>query len=703
MKIVTAKKTDLAIVRNIGIAAHIDAGKTTTTERILYYTGRTHKMGEVHDGTTEMDWMEQEKERGITITSAATYCQWNGHQINIIDTPGHVDFTIEVERSLRVLDGCVSVFCAVGGVEPQSETVWRQADRYHIPRIAFVNKIDRIGADFDRVVEQIKEKLGAVPVPVQIPIGVESAFKGVIDLLQMEARIWEEGAEDYGTSYRDTAIPDELREEAENARDRLVEILSDIDDAICSKYLVGTYLEPEEIREALRKAAIHRGVIPVFCGSALKNKGVQLLLDAVVDYLPSPLDVPPIVGENPQTNEEEIREADPAQPFTALAFKLMSDPHGRLTFIRVYSGALETGKSVYNATKRKKEKINRLLRMHANKREEIKRVQAGDIVCVPGLNFTTTGDTLCGTGSAILLENLQLPEPVIFVAIEPKTVADQDKLSLALDKMTEEDPTFRVKVDLETGQTIISGMGELHLEVIVDRILREWGVQANVGKPQVAYRETIREKASYKEAYSRQHGGRNHFAQVRLDVYSRDPGKGYKFQNLVDEEKIPKEFVQSVDQGLRESLQSGILLGYPIVDVGVSLADGAYHQTDSSEMAFTIAASIAFREALEKAKPVLLEPIMSIEIVSPEEFMGDILGNLNSRRGRTSGLEQRGNSQVISGFVPLSEMFGYATSLRSLSQGRATFTMQLSQYREVPPGIQDQLVAGMGGYPVSRE
>ncbi|MFB3786948.1 MAG: elongation factor G [bacterium] len=703
MTAVCAKDTSLSLVRNIGIAAHIDAGKTTTTERILYYTGRTHKIGEVHDGAAEMDWMEQEKERGITITAAATSCFWKGFQINIIDTPGHVDFTMEVERSLRVLDGCVALFCAVGGVEPQSETVWRQADRYHVPRIAFINKMDRAGADFNRVVEQIRWKLNAKPLPVQIPIGSENAFTGVIDLVEMKARIWSGDSDPYGTVYTEAGIPGPCAEAAETAREHLLETLADHDDAILARFLEGGYIEPPILRQAIRKAVIHSGLVPVLCGAALRNKGVQLLLDAVVDYLPSPVDVPPVIGVHPVTNEETIREASVQEPFTALAFKLMTDAHGKMTFLRVYSGQIATGSTVYNASRKKKEKIGRLIRIHANKREEVKRVQAGDIAGALGLNRTFTGDTLCAKDHPILLESLNFPDPVIFVAIEPKTVADQDRLALALARMAEEDPTFHVKEDEETGQSIISGMGELHLEIIVDRILREYGVKANVGKPQVAYRETIKKRAVQEEKYVRQHGGRDHFAQVTLEVFPRAGGSGFLFQNGVGEDRLPKIFAAAAEKGVRENLQSGVLLGYPLVDVGVRLTDGAFHETDSSELAFTSAASLAFRYALERAEPVLLEPVMAIEIVCPAECMGDILGNLNARRGRTAGLEQRGGSQIIRGLVPLSEMFGYATSLRSLSQGRATYTMQLACYEEVPKARQDQLVAGMGVYSVPRE
>jgi elongation factor G len=701
MSIVSAKKTALSSVRNIGIAAHIDAGKTTVTERILYYTGRTHKIGEVHDGAAEMDWMEQEKERGITITSAATTCHWKDHTINIIDTPGHVDFTIEVERSLRVLDGCAVVFCAVGGVEPQSETVWRQADHYHVPRVVFVNKMDRIGADFQRVVDQIHDRLKAKPLPIQIPIGVENTFHGVVDLVEMQARIWADDSDNYGTEYQDTDIPEELRDEAQSARDRMLEALADVDDGILSKFLEGVSIEPGEIREAIRKATIQSVLTPVLCGAALKNKGIQLLMDAVLDYLPSPVDVPPMVGVHPKTGKEIHREARIDEPFTALAFKVMADPHGKLIFIRVYSGSLEAGDTIFNVSKGKKEKVGRILRMHANKREEIKKTQVGDIVCVLGLNQTTTGDTLSPQSQPILLESLTFPDPVIFVAIEPKTVADQDRLNEALSRIADEDPTFHIRVDEETGQTIISGMGELHLEIIVDRVLREYGVKANVGKPQVAYRETITTVAEYEEKFIRQIGGKDHFAHVVLEVYPKESGAGFEFKNEVKYDVIPKEFVAAVERGVRENLTGGVLLGYQLIDLGVRLKGGSFRIEDSSEMAFTSAASIAFRYALERAKPVLLEPIMLIEIVCPDEFMGDILGNLNSRRGRTTGLEQRSALQVIRGMVPLSETFGYATSLRSLSQGRATSTMQLARYEEVPKAIQDQLVAGMG-FPVAR-
>ena len=690
-----AKKNDLSIIRNIGIAAHIDAGKTTTTERVLYYTGRTHKIGEVHDGAAEMDWMEQEKERGITITSAATYCQWNNNQINIIDTPGHVDFTIEVERSLRVLDGAVVVFCAVGGVEPQSETVWRQADRYHVPRIAFINKMDRTGAEFERVVDEMTNRLGAKPLPIQIPIGAESSFSGVVDLIEMKARTWGEGSDDYGTAFSDVQIPDDYIKAAEEARNHLIETIADYDDEIMHAFLEGEDVDAAAIRKAIRTATVSSSLVPVLCGSALKNKGIQLMLDAVIDYLPSPMDVPPVKGIHPQTEKEETRKPELNEPFSALAFKITSDSHGRMAFFRVYSGKAQSGKAVLNASKGKKEKIGRLLRMHANKKEEISEVTVGDIACAP-VNFTTTGDTLCDLNHPILLEKLTFPDPVIAVAVEPKTVADQDKLSFALDRMMEEDPTFHVKIDEETGQTILSGMGELHLEIIIDRILREYGVKANVGKPQVAYRETITKKSRAEERYERQQAGKNLFGHVVLEIYPRERDQGFEFINEVTEDIIPKNFAESVRQGLIENLQSGILIGFPMLDLGARLVGGSYDQATSSELAFQIAASIAFRQAVESAGPVLMEPIMEIEIVTPEECMGDILGNLNSRRGRTSGIEQRGGSQVIKGEVPLSEMFGYATSLRSLSQGRATYTMQLSHYEEAPKLVQQQLVAGMG-------
>lgn len=693
--------TSLSFTRNIGIAAHIDAGKTTTTERILYYTGRTHKIGEVHDGAAEMDWMEQEKERGITITSAATYCQWKDHQINIIDTPGHVDFTIEVERSLRVLDGCIVVFCAVGGVEPQTETVWRQADKYNVPRLAFINKMDRTGADFFSVVGEVKEKLRAKPVPMQIPIGAESDFQGMIDLVLMKAYMWEQDSEDYGTTYTENDIPDEMLEEAQTNRDLMLEALADYDEDLMNKFLEGDFVEPEEIYKVMRLATVRNDLIPVFCGSSLKNKGVQLLLDAVLQYLPSPLDVPAIVCTNPKNNEEEIRESKVDHPFAALAFKVKADSHGRMVYIRIYSGKVSAGEAVLNVGKEKKERLNRLLRIHSNKREEIKEAKAGDIVGVLGLNFATTGDSLCDIKHPVLLEALTYPESVISVAIEPKTVSDQDKLADCLKKMEDEDPTFHVKVDDETGQTIISGMGELHLDIIVDRIKREYGVQANVGKPQVNYRETVRETTKEKHEYNRVQAGKTHYALVELEVYPRKAGEGFEFINDVDESVLPKVFAESVAKGVQQNLQSGILMGYPIVDTGVRLVGAQVSDSESSDMAFEIAGSMAFRDAVERAKPTLLEPVMSIEVVAPDEFLGDVMGNLNSKRGRTSGVEQRSGVQVIKAEVPLSEMFGYSTSLRSLTQGRATYSMHFLQYEEVPAEAQEKLLSGFGFYSVT--
>ncbi len=698
---VSKTNTELSLIRNIGIAAHIDAGKTTTTERILYYTGRTHKIGEVHDGAAEMDWMEQEKERGITITSAATYCQWKNHQINIIDTPGHVDFTVEVERSLRVLDGCIVVFCAVGGVEPQSETVWRQADRYHIPRLAFVNKMDRIGADFFAVVDELRAKLNAKPVPVQIPIGAEAEFNGVIDIIRMKAYNWEQDCADYGVTYSESDIPDALLEEAQLHRDSLLETLSDYDEDVMRKFLEGEFIESEAIYKAIRLATVRNDLIPVLCGSSLKNKGVQLLLDAVINYLPSPMDVPPIVCVNPHNNQEEVREPNVEHPFAALAFKVKTDSHGRMVYIRVYSGKVNAGEAVMNVAKNKRERLNRLLRIHSNKREEIKEAKAGDIVGVLGLNFASTGDSLCDAKHPVFLETLSYPEPVISVAIEPKTVSDQDKLADCLKKMEDEDPTFHVKVDDETGQTIISGMGELHLDIIVDRIKREYGVQANVGKPQVNYRETIRETVKDSHEYDRIQAGKPHYANVELEAYPRPTGAGFEFVNDLDESVLPKIFLDSVRKGVQQNLQSGILMGYPVVDTGVRLTGAVVKENESSEMAFEIAGSMAFRDAMERAKPTLLEPVMSIEVVAPDEFLGDVLGHLNSKRGRTSGVEQRSGSQVIQAEVPLSEMFGYATSLRSLTQGRATYSMHFLQYEEVPADVQEKLLSGFGYYSVS--
>lgn len=686
-----ARQFLLKRTRNIGIMAHIDAGKTTTTERILYYTGRVHKMGEVHDGAAVMDWMEQEQERGITITSAATTCQWKDHRINIIDTPGHVDFTVEVERSLRVLDGAIALFCSVGGVEPQSETVWRQADKYQVPRIAFVNKMDRMGADFFRVVDMMKERLGANAIPVQIPIGSEADFTGVIDLINMEAIIYED---DLGVKFNKTDIPEDYMEQAEKYREKLLEALADKDDELMMKYLEGEEIKPEELKQLLRQAVLDVDIIPVLCGSAFKNKGVQLLLDAVLDYLPSPVDVPPVNGINPETEEEEIRKSSDDEPFSALAFKIMADPYvGKLAFFRVYSGSLEAGSYVYNSTKGKRERVGRILQMHANHREERDRVYAGDLAAAVGLKNTATGDTLCNEDNPIILESMEFPEPVIDVAIEPKSKADQDKLGVALQRLAEEDPTFKVKTDEETGQTIIQGMGELHLEVIVDRLLREFKVDANIGKPQVAYRETLTKKVTGVEGkFIRQSGGRGQYGHVVIDVEPLEEGSGFEFENNIVGGSIPKEYIPAVEAGIIESMENGVIAGYPVVDVKVSLNDGSYHDVDSSEMAFKIAGSIGFKEAAKKAKPVILEPIMKVEVVVPEEYMGDVMGDINGRRGQVQGMEQRATAQVVKAFVPLSEMFGYATDLRSKTQGRATYTMQFSHYEPAPQNIAKEII-----------
>jgi len=686
-----ARQFSLKKTRNIGIMAHIDAGKTTTTERILYYTGRVHKMGEVHDGAAVMDWMEQEQERGITITSAATTCQWKEHRINIIDTPGHVDFTVEVERSLRVLDGAIALFCSVGGVEPQSETVWRQADKYRVPRIAFVNKMDRMGADFFQVVEMMKERLGANAIPIQIPIGKEDEFQGVIDLLTMEAIIYED---DLGVKYTRTEIPEEYIKEAEEYREKLVEILSEKDDDLMMKYLEGEEITVDELKEHLRRAAINVELIPVLCGSAFKNKGVQLLLDAVLDYLPSPVDVPPVKGINPDTGEEDTRKADDEAPFSALAFKIMADPYvGKLAFFRVYSGVLNAGSYVYNSSKDKRERVGRILQMHANHREERTEVYAGDLAAAVGLKNTSTGDTLCDADHPIVLEAMEFPEPVISVAIEPKSKADQDKLGMALQRLAEEDPTFKVKTDEETGQTIIEGMGELHLEIIVDRLLREFKVDANIGKPQVAYRETITQKvAGVNGKFIRQSGGRGQYGHVVLDIEPLGEGDGFEFENKIVGGVIPKEYIPAVEAGVIEAMENGVLAGYPVVDVKVSLVDGSYHDVDSSEMAFKIAGSIGFKEAAKKAGPVILEPIMKVEVVVPEDYMGDVIGDLNGRRGQVSGMETRATAQVVKANVPLSEMFGYATDLRSKTQGRATYTMQFSHYEPAPKNIAKEIM-----------
>ncbi|MEK7741815.1 MAG: elongation factor G, partial [Nitrospirota bacterium] len=662
--------------------AHIDAGKTTTTERILYYTGVTYKIGEVHEGTAVMDWMVQEQERGITITSAATTCYWKDHRINIIDTPGHVDFTIEVERSLRVLDGAVAVFDSVAGVEPQSETVWRQADKYKVPRIAFMNKMDRAGADFFMSVQSMVDRLGANPVPIQIPMGAEEKFRGPIDLVEMKAVFFDD--ETIGAKYVEGAIPDDMMPAARQYREKMIEALSDVDENIMEKFLGAEEISAEEIKAALRKGTMQMKLTPVICGTAFKNKGVQLLLDSIVDYLPSPLDVPSVSGTKPGNGSEVVRKADVNEPFSALAFKVMTDPYvGQLTFVRAYSGVLTAGSYIYNSTKDTKERVGRLLKMHANKREEIKEVAAGDIAAIVGLKNTLTGDTLCDEKSPIILESMEFPDPVISVAIEPKTKADQEKLYEAMGKLTQEDPSFKVSYNEETGQTIISGMGELHLEIIVDRLLREFKVGANVGKPQVAYRETIRISSKAEGKFIRQSGGRGQYGHVYLEL---EPvhGKGFEFVNKIVGGTIPREYISAVEKGIREAMDSGVLAGYPVVDIKVTLYDGSYHDVDSSEMAFKIAGSIGFKEAAKKAKPVLLEPMMSIEVVTPENYMGDVIGDLSSRRGKIQQMEKRGNAQAIKAQVPLSGMFGYATDLRSKTQGRANYTMQFSHYEEVP-------------------
>ncbi len=686
-----ARQFPLEKTRNIGIMAHIDAGKTTTTERMLYYTGRVHKMGETHDGASVMDWMEQEQERGITITSAATTCQWKNHRINIIDTPGHVDFTVEVERSLRVLDGAIALFCSVGGVEPQSETVWRQADKYHVPRIAFVNKMDRMGADFFRVVEMMRERLGANAVPIQIPMGSEDEFKGVIDLVTMESIFYED---ELGIEYSRQEIPDEYKELAEEKREQLLESLSDENDELMMMYLEGEEIPDEEINKTLRKAVLNVSVIPVLCGSAFKNKGVQLLLDSVIDYMPSPVDVPPVQGINPNTEEKDTREADDEAPFSALAFKIMSDPYvGKLAFFRAYSGKLEAGSYIYNSSTGKKERIGRILQMHANRREERDMVYSGDLAAAVGLKNTSTGDTLCDEDNPIVLESMEFPEPVISVAIEPKSQADQDKLGEALQKLAEEDPTFQVKTDEETGQTLIKGMGELHLEVIIDRLLREFKVDANIGKPRVSYRETISKKVEDVHGkFIRQSGGRGQYGHVVIDLEPMPEGGGFEFEDKIVGGAIPRDYISSVEDGIKEAMENGIIAGYPVVDVKVTLKDGSYHDVDSSEMAFKIAGSIGFREASQKASPIILEPVMEVEVVTPEEYMGDVMGDLNGRRGQIEGMEPRNTAQVIKASVPLAEMFGYATDLRSKTQGRATYTMQFSHYEKTPKNIAKEII-----------
>ena len=687
-----ARTIPLERQRNIGIMAHIDAGKTTTTERILYYTGVTYKIGEVHEGTAVMDWMEQEKERGITITSAATTCFWKDHRINIIDTPGHVDFTIEVERSLRVLDGVIAVFCSVGGVEPQSETVWRQADKYRVPRIAFVNKMDRVGADFFGVVDMMRERLDTRPLVMQLPIGREDSFRGIVDLLTMKGYVWDEDT--LGARYREVEIPPDMADQAGEYREKLIEAAADYDDGVMNSYLEGEDVDETSLRTALRKATTDIALTPVFCGSAFKNKGVQFLLDAVVDYLPSPLDIPPVQGLNPLTRETETRQASDDAPFSALAFKIMTDPFvGQLAFFRVYSGTMSAGSYVYNSTKDMKERVGRLVRMHSNKREEIKEVRAGDIAAAVGLRKTTTGDTLCEKEHPIVLESLEIPEPVMSIAIEPRTKADQEKLGMSLQKLSIEDPSFRVNVDEETGQTIISGMGELHLEIIVDRLLREFKVEATVGKPQVAYKETITRAARAEGKYIKQTGGRGQYGHAVIELEPLEPGSGFEFVNRIVGGVIPREYIPAVEKGVVEAAETGLLAGYPVVDFRVSLVDGSYHEVDSSEMAFKVAGSMALKDGLTRAAEVLLEPVMAVEVVVPEQFMGDVIGNLNSRRGRILGIDTRAGAQVISAQVPLANMFGYATELRSMTQGRASYTMQFSHYEQVPSSVTEVLTA----------
>ena len=691
-----ARKTPIDKVRNIGIAAHIDAGKTTTTERILYYTGISHKIGEVHEGAATMDWMEQEKERGITITSAATTCFWKGHQINIIDTPGHVDFTIEVERSMRVLDGAVAVFCAVGGVQPQSETVWRQANKYHVPRIVFVNKMDRIGADFFNVEKQIKERLKANPVPIQIPIGAEDNFRGVVDLVEMKGIVWDD--ETMGAKYEVIDIPEELKEKAQEYREKLIEAVAETDEELLEKYLGGEELTTEEIKKGIKKGTLDMTITPMLCGSAFKNKGVQTLLDAVVDYLPAPTEVTWIKGIDPKTGEEVSIEPTDEGPFAALAFKIMTDPFvGQLSFIRVYRGQISSGSYVLNSTKEKKERVGRLLKMHANKREEIKELPAGEIGAVVGLKYTLTGDTLCDENHPVILEKMEFPEPVISVAVEPKTKADQEKMATALAKLAEEDPSFRVHTDEETGQTIISGMGELHLEIIVDRMKREFKVDAEVGQPQVAYRETIKAPVDQEYKYAKQSGGRGQYGHVFIKLEPQEPGKGYEFVNNITGGVIPKEYIPAVDKGIQEAMQNGVVAGYPVVDVKATLYDGSYHDVDSSEMAFKIAGSMAFKEAAKKANPVLLEPIMKVEVEVPEEYMGDVIGDINRRRGQVASMEDRAGNKIVTAMVPLAEMFGYSTDLRSFTQGRGTYSMEFDHYEEVPKNVAEEIVKKRNG------
>jgi len=688
------RKVSIEMTRNIGIMAHIDAGKTTTTERILYYTGVNYKIGETHEGTATMDWMAQEQERGITITSAATTCFWNGHRINIIDTPGHVDFTVEVERSLRVLDGSVTVMCAKGGVEPQSETVWRQADHYHVPRMIYVNKMDIMGADFYNVVAMVHDRLKANAVPIQLPIGKEDTFKGIVDLVEMNAKVF---YDELGKDMRVEEIPEDMRELAEEYRLKLVEAVSDFDDEIMEKYLDGETVGIDQLKTAIRKATIDVKMVPVVCGTSYRNKGVQELLDAIVEYMPSPKDIPAIAGVNPDTNEEDHRPADDDGPFAALAFKIMTDPYvGRLSFFRVYSGTLNTGSAVFNSTKGQRERIGRILQMHANHREDIDVVYSGDIAAAVGLKNTTTGDTLCDEKAAIILESMEFPEPVIRVAIEPKTKAGQEKMGIALMKLAEEDPTFKTYTDDETGQTIIAGMGELHLEIIVDRLLREFKVEANVGKPQVAYKETITKSVEQDTKYARQSGGKGQYGHVKIRVEPNESGKGYEFVNGIVGGAIPKEYIPAVDAGIKGAMEAGVLAGYPVVDVKVTLYEGSYHEVDSSEMAFKIAGSMAFKEACRKAGPILQEPIMKVSVNVPDDYMGDVIGDLNSRRGQIQGMEARSGAQQIDSFVPLSEMFGYATDLRSRTQGRGQYSMEPSHYVEMPKSITEKIVAVRG-------
>lgn len=679
--------------RNIGIMAHIDAGKTTTTERILFYTGKVHKIGETHEGGATMDWMAQERERGITITSAATTCHWKGYRINIIDTPGHVDFTVEVERSLRVLDGAVAVFCSVGGVEPQSETVWRQADRYHVPRIAYVNKMDRVGANFQRVMDMMVERLGANPVAVQWPIGAEDTFRGIVDLVEMKAHFY---IDDIG-NFEVGEIPEELRDEVELARQLLVEKVAETDDELTIKYLEGEEITPEELKAALRRACIAVGLIPVLCGSSFKNKGVQPLLDAVVEYLPSPADLPPVEGSNPATGAEEHRALRDDEPFAGLAFKIMADPYvGKLAFFRVYSGTLRAGSYVLNVSTGRRERVGRILLMHANHREDVDQVFSGDIAAIVGPKDISTGDTLADEKHPILLEALEFPEPVINLAVEPKSKADQDKLGYALQRLAEEDPTFRVYTDQETGQTIIAGMGELHLEIIVDRLLREFKVEANIGKPQVAYRETITKAVKAEGKFVRQTGGRGQYGHVVLEVEPNERGAGFVFENKIVGGVVPREYIAPVEAGIKEAMLTGVVAGFPVVDVKVALVDGSYHEVDSSELAFKIAGSIGFKEACRQAAPVILEPVMKLEVVTPDDFLGDVMGDINARRGKIEGMEQRGNTQIVRGYVPLAEMFGYATALRSMTQGRAQHTMTFAYYEQLPPALAEEIIHSAG-------